>query len=205
MPLTAIDKIEWINIFLGIFSIPLNMYRRIEVWYINIAMSSLTVFAFYHRQVYSRCFIGTLSMAMALYGWYSWTFKKKDKKKPKPITTTSAHEWLLLLALASAAIVPSYLLLQKLAARLSLPGSISFIMTLVGMWLSAEKKLETPLFWSGYNLLAIYETYLSGSQYFYKYLLYLVCAPYTYHLWYKAYKKQDEPGNASHPKPQYPR
>lgn len=190
MDLTIIARLEWISNLFGVLSMPLNMYRRIEFWYVNIVISLLTIFTSYHRQAYSRCLIGLVGIAMSCYGWYNWQYRKKDKEKPKPISTTSSREWLALFLVGGAVLLPYYFVLCLTPSPYPLLGAVCTIMVFLGMWLSAEKKLESSLFWGTYNLISICQAYLFGSNYIYKYLVYVALAPYTYYLWKKEYKKQ---------------
>ena len=62
-------------------------------------------------------------------------------------------------------------------------------LTLVGLWATSHKKLETYLIWFLANTISIYVHQRTKSYWFMgKYIFYLGLSVYSFYTWYEAYR-----------------
>ncbi|MEM9738019.1 MAG: nicotinamide riboside transporter PnuC [Bacteroidota bacterium] len=189
MEITIINVLDWVSVLLGILSIPLNMYRKTVVWPVNILSNIINFLIYYQKNSYSRMITIACMVPINMYGWYVWKVKKEKGAQEKLITTTPWYAWGILLLLNTILSSLFYLFLKTTSSPTPIIGSITTIMTFIGLWLSANKKLESSIFWGIYNLLSIYQHQLLGMRLKWKYIIYVLLSPYTYYLWRKAYYK----------------
>ena len=178
--------LEIIVAVIGVVCAPLNIFLKAALWPLNILISLLTIFLYYHRRDYSFCFASGIGILIACYGWYRWGFYRDREGKKKAVTTMRAYMWGLMGLVGAVGTCSFYVLLSKIGSKNPFSGAFSMTLCYIGLWLSSEKKLESTWCWFLYNLLAVYRNCLLGAWVFaVKYALYASLAPYQYYFWKK--------------------
>ncbi|MEM7173820.1 MAG: nicotinamide riboside transporter PnuC [Bacteroidota bacterium] len=180
--------IEIFSVCVSLGTIWLGIKQRPLSWLVSIFITLLNLSIYHEGALYDKWISGFMSIAFSIYGWYNWRHGGRNNSVLKTITKTSQSQFIYIVA---AGIAFDYIVAQILLyCDSSLPyiGAISTLLVIIGLWMSANKKLEAYIVWSLLNIISIYVHYQKSYLWFtLKYLVYLLSSSYGYMEWRKLY------------------
>lgn len=186
---------NYLEIFSTLFSI-LPLYlganQYILHWPLSILVSLANLLIYFYKGLYASLFQNILCIMISLYGWYAWHYGGQNRTELTIITRTplSTAGWLLIAGLLYIVAINA-ILTHLDGATFRFVDSLRSALTMVGMWLTSHKKLETYLVWFVVNVISIAIFYQKESYFLsMKYLFFLVFSIYSYRLWYHQYSAQ---------------
>lgn len=194
--LRDIDYLKKLELFSACFSVVtmyFGMKQRIISWPISITISLLNLPIYYSKRAYASFLHGIIYISISLYGWYCWRYGGKNRTALKVITRTSLKEAFLLLLGVLLYMVTIYPLLMRLQSNEPFLDASRNALTLVGMWATSHKKLETYIIWFTANAVSICFFQKTKTLFFMaKYTFYLIFSVYSYYVWYQQYQAQKQ-------------
>lgn len=186
-----------INVIISLVNIPLSVYEWVISWYISLGISLLTLHSDYQREAWLLCVIRCCFTVNTCYGLYKWTVGARRSKNKLQITKMAPKSWLKVLGCAAIGWGLFYFCVMWLTppawrTQLKNPALDTLIGTMIftGQRLTAHKKLESQLFWLGYNIVVMYQrAFIQGSLLWVKHLIYVPLCFWGYTVWLKKYKK----------------
>jgi nicotinamide mononucleotide transporter len=143
---------------------------------------------FWKAKLYADFGLHVFYLVLNIYGWYYWVAgaKKTEESDKLPITQIKRSWWLWLTIGSAISIVIMGGLLSQTDASVPYWDSTTTVLSVIGMWLTARKKLENWHFWLIVNILSS-GIYIYKEIYFYTalYLIYIGMAVAGYLSWRK--------------------
>jgi len=187
------SAIEWIAVITGILSVWFSLKENILVYPVGIISVLIYVYLAFNYKLYADMGVNAYYFLMSVYGWYHWTDTNGDRDQiPVSLNTTKDHLITLLLLLSSFAILASVL---SFATDSDVPfwdaATTSF--AIVGMWLMAQKKLESWIAWIITDLLSIPLYFHKGLVLTsFQFFLFTTLAIGGYFAWRASYRKEQQ-------------
>lgn len=171
-------------------------FGLLYVWYMKKA--SLLAFPFgiinvliyiyicFDARLYAYATINLFYFIMSVYGWYNWT-RKREGESALPISRCSKRS----LFINGLVMILSFLILWILLSRFTdnpVPfwDALTTSVYIIGMWLTAQKKLENWIFWIVGDVISI-GLFSSQGLYFssFQFLVFTVIAILGFMEWRK--------------------
>lgn len=171
----------------------LGAKQKIAVWPLNIFVSFLNMIVFYKREIYSSFFQSIVDVIYPLYGWYRWKYGSAQGTPLLIITKTGKKQWIFLGIGGVLYMILMALFLKIIGAPKLFLDLCRGALIVIGMWLTANKKLETYLVWVALNVVSIL-LFIQKQMpsYIGKHSILLIAAFKSYTLWRSQYDKQTE-------------
>ncbi|MEM7362308.1 MAG: nicotinamide riboside transporter PnuC [Bacteroidota bacterium] len=188
---TIFNHLEKVSTVCSILSFWFGTQQKTIAWPISIAITLMNLPYYFYKELYVTVFHHFIHILISLYGWYAWAHEPEGGKKLQRISRTSSQEWLFITLSVALYMVFFYPVLEYVGARLPLVDMVRNVLTLVGLWATSRKKLETYLIWLVVNVISVYVHQRTKSYWFMcKYIFYLGLSIYSFYTWYRAYRKE---------------
>ena len=151
--------LEFIAFSFGIISVIYAKKENILVYPTGIICTVITVYILYKAQFFGDMMMNIYYSSMSIYGWWNWSRKDKDKYLLE-ISSISKNEiglivFLFLLTISITYLVYFFTIICPLFQctvydKIGIPNYIDILTSgifFVAMWLMANKKLESWIFW----------------------------------------------------------
>ena len=188
-----INALEAAGLVFGLLAVWLLIKQNIWTWPAGIIYVFISFVIFYQVKLYADLALHIVFLALNVYGWYYWIYGKKDKEEELPVTRAKPKTLAVLVVLSALGIAAMGTLFTLYTdAAVPYWDSTTTVLSLVGMWLTAKKKIENWHFWFVVDVLAT-GIYVYKGIYFYAllYLIYVGMAVAGYLAWRKDLYEQD--------------
>lgn len=191
------SQLEKVSTIFSIVSFWFGTKQRLVAWPISILISLINMPYYFYKGIYVSVFHNLIYIVISLYGWYTWAYGGKKGKALKEITRISWKECIAFGVSMVLYIALLYPILQYIGARLTFLDIVRNSLTLLGLWATSQKKLETYLIWFTVNVLSVFLFYKTKSYWFMgKYIFYLGLSAYSFYEWYRQYASGKEASSA---------
>jgi nicotinamide mononucleotide transporter len=185
---SRIDLLELGGLIFGLLAVWFLIKNNIWTWPSGIAYVLISFVIFWRTKLYADFALHVFYLILNIYGWYYWiTGAQKTKKSDSlPVTKMKSRWWLWLTIASAVSIVIMGGLLSRTDASVPYWDSTTTVLSVIGMWLTARKKLENWHFWLVVDILSS-GIYFYKEIYFYSalYLIYIGMAVAGYLSWKK--------------------
>lgn len=141
--------LEFLAFFFGIISVIYAKKENILVYPTGIICTVITVYLLYKAQYFGDMMMNVYYSLMSLYGWWNWSRKDKNRYLVKIARFSKEDTWLTIL-LFTFTIFITYSVYKFNINEIAIPNYIDIFTSglfFVAMWLMANKKLESWIFW----------------------------------------------------------
>ncbi len=215
--------IEFTAMTFGIISVIFAKKENILVYPTGIVSTILYVYLLSHWQMYGDLIINIYYTLMSIYGWWVWS-RVVDQKSHKhiPITKSSQKDYLLALGIfifTSAFVIWVYRHYNVMPNALGFEDSVNYAWqhlstgklteikkitpfldtfttgaAFAAMWLMANKKLESWIFWIAVNTVSVPLYFIKGYGFTgIQYFIFLILAFQGYKEWKILMKQENNP------------
>ncbi len=215
--------IEFTAMTFGIISVIFAKKENILVYPTGIVSTILYVYLLSHWQMYGDLIINIYYTLMSIYGWWVWS-RVVDQKSHKhiPITKSTQKDYLLALAIfifTSAFVIWVYRHYNVMPDTLGFTDSVNYAWqhlstgklaeikkitpfldtfttgaAFAAMWLMANKKLESWIFWIAVNTVSVPLYFIKGYGFTgIQYFIFLILAFQGYKEWKILMKQENNP------------
>lgn len=152
--LTSWSSLELIGTLVGLVYLWLEYRASIYLWIAGIIMPAIYIFVYYKAGLYADAGINVYYLSAAIYGWIVWSVRSsKSEKKEHPITHTPSRLIVpLILAFIIAFFSIGWLLVNYTDSNVPWLDSFTTALSIVAMWMLAEKYVEQWLVWTGVDI-----------------------------------------------------
>jgi len=204
--------LEFIAASFGIISVFYAKKENILVYPTGIISTGIYVYLLSQWSLYGDLIINIYYTLMSIYGWYMWSKIIDDDKQHIPITKVTKKDKLWsfgIFAFTSVFVIAVYRFFNVMPNSLNFSESISYAYenltsgsladfraatpyldtfttgaAFAAMWLMANKKLESWIFWIAVNIVSIPLYFVKGYGFTgIQYFIFLVLAFYGYSAW----------------------
>jgi nicotinamide mononucleotide transporter len=193
--LTTWQAWEMLAVVLAIAYLVLVIRQNIWCWAAAAVSTLLYLFIMYHSRLYMESLLQLFYLAMAAYGWYSWTHPAGDEADGRgelKVTTWPLRRHLLTIGSVLLLVYVSGALLARYSDA-ALPHLDSFTTwgAVVATFMVARKVLENWLYWFVIDAVSI-GLYLDRELFFTAALfaLYLIMIGFGYRSWRASMRDQ---------------
>jgi len=146
--LTA-NYIEVIAASLGMVAIYLQIKQKVWYWPVSIVLVSLYIIVYIEAKLYADMSLQVYYLLISFYGWYHWTFGKRDAPGGKLPVTFVSRKLAILLLTASIVffIIISGILIRYTDSDLPYWDAFTTALSFVATWMLAKKIIENWLVW----------------------------------------------------------
>ena len=141
--------LEFLAFSFGIISVIYAKKENILVYPTGIICTVITVYLLYKAQYFGDMMMNIYYSLMSIYGWWNWSRIENDKYLLK-ITRFSKNDLGLTVFLFLLTITITYAVYTFNLTEIKIPNYIDIFTSgifFVAMWLMANKKLESWIFW----------------------------------------------------------
>ena len=141
--------LEFIAFSFGIISVIFAKKENILVYPTGIICTVITVYILYKAQYFGDMMMNIYYSLMSIYGWWNWSRIQNDKYLLK-ITRFSKNDLGLTVFLFLLTITITYAVYTFNLTEIKIPNYIDMFTSgifFTAMWLMANKKLESWMFW----------------------------------------------------------
>lgn len=141
--------LEFIAFSFGIISVIFAKKENILVYPTGIICTVITVYLLYKAQYFGDMMMNIYYSLMSIYGWWNWSRIQNDKYLLK-ITRFSKNDLGLTVFLFLLTITVTYAVYTFNLTEIKIPNYIDIFTSgifFTAMWLMANKKLESWVFW----------------------------------------------------------
>lgn len=178
--LLTINWLEAIGLIFGLLAVFYLIKESILTWPTGIAYILVSFIIFWQEQLYGDLLLHIFFLALNIYGWYFWKYGRTKNKQELKISWLSLKENIIYILLSLVGILLFGLFLSNIHLIFTnlIPASVPYwdaattSLSIVGMWLTARKKIENWAYWLVVDILAV-GIYSYKELYFYA-LLYFV-------------------------------
>jgi len=212
--------IEFVAMAFGIASVLFAKKENILVYPTGIISTALYVYLLSRWQMYGDLIINIYYTLMSIYGWWVWSRVVDDQsQKHIPITKSSKKDYLLALGIfvfTSAFVIWVYRHYNVMPNELGFKDSVHYAWqhlstgklaeikkitpfldtfttgaAFAAMWLMANKKLESWIFWIAVNMVSVPLYFIKGYGFTgIQYFIFLILAFQGYKQWQKLMQKE---------------
>lgn len=141
--------LEFIAFSFGIISVIFAKKENILVYPTGIICTVITVYLLYKAQYFGDMMMNIYYSLMSIYGWWNWSRIENDKYLLK-ITRFSKNDLGLTVFLFLLTVTITYVVYTFNLTEIKIPNYIDIFTSgifFTAMWLMANKKLESWVFW----------------------------------------------------------
>ena len=141
--------LEFLAFSFGIISVIYAKKENILVYPTGIICTVITVYLLYKAQYFGDMMMNIYYSLMSIYGWWNWSRIKNDKYLLK-ITRFSKNDLGLTVFLFLLTVTITYAVYTFNLTEIKIPNYIDIFTSgifFTAMWLMANKKLESWIFW----------------------------------------------------------
>jgi len=186
---------EFIAVVFGIAGVWFNKKENILVYPVGLVNTILYIFISLQLHLIGEASVNLYYTIVSIYGWILWAKKDKSHRPALHITWSSGKEWAGHIAFFASCYVIfffclSYLKKEFLPGALPAADAFASATAFTGMWLMANKKIESWYWWIATNIASIPLYFVKGLVFtsFY-YLVLLILAVLGLIEWIKKTKE----------------
>lgn len=195
-----LSYIELVGTILYLWSVWLIARRQVLTWPVGIISVVLYMILFYQIRLYSDTLEQVYYLGASIYGWWVWHKSPQNNGQITGVEYSSKNRLMiwgaltLLLSTAGGAFMSQiHILLPALfpePASLPYLDALTTIMSFTAMWLMAQKKIESWLYWIIVDVIGIWLYYVKDVKFIaLLYVVLLIIAINGFRSWLKASKK----------------
>jgi len=192
---TFIIILEFIAVVFGIISVVYAKKENILVYPTGIICTVITIYLLYRAQYFGDMMMNIYYSIMSIYGWWNWS-RIKDNRYIVLITRTNKKEYLIASFFFLLTIGITFFVYKMNLDFLEIPNYIDIFTSGVfftAMWLMANKKIESWIFWIVGDIITIpLYSYRGLGILSLQYLIFLILAIQGYYEWKKTLNKQSQ-------------
>lgn len=147
------NYVEVIGAILTIIYVWLNIKENAWNWFFCILGTFCYIYVAYSAKLWGFCLLNIFFVLVSIYGWWNWRFGNKNAVDTLAITKSSASYLLKNLVIGVILTIFFALILSKTGNPAPFFDAFIFAFSLIAQVLSAQKKLESWLFWIAINLI----------------------------------------------------
>jgi len=179
-------EMGWLQWFAFVFSILYVIYaarENIWCWLFGMVSVSFLFVIYYQTRLFSDALLQVFYMAMAVYGWITWS--QTNKEGSVPITTLSPRMHFVLIAVGFGVALLLGKFWTYFDAALPYVDAFTSSFSIIATFMVARKILENWLYWIVIDLVCIF-VYIDRSIYLiaFLFLVYTLLAVYGWKIWY---------------------
>ena len=187
--------LEFIAFIFGIISVVYAKKENILVYPTGIICTVITIYLLYRAQYFGDMMMNVYYSAMSIYGWWNWS-RVKDNHHIVLISRTNKKEYLTASFFFLLTIGITFSVYKMNLDFLEIPNYIDIFTSGVfftAMWLMANKKIESWIFWIVGDIITIpLYSYRGLGILSLQYLIFLILAIQGYYEWKKTLNKQSQ-------------
>jgi len=188
--------LEFFALVFGLLAVVLLIKENIWTWPAGIIYCVISFFIFWNFQLYGDFIIHIYFFFLNIYGWYAWIGKKEASDTPalqvSHLDLKGQLTWIIITAVSVFLFARFLIALPSLFPGMepaSLPywDSVTSMLSVTGMWLTARKKIDNWYYWLAVDVVAT-GVYWYKGLYFYSvlYFTYIFLAVAGYLAWRKS-------------------
>ena len=192
---TYIIVLEFLAFIFGIISVVYAKKENILVYPTGIICTVITIYLLYRAQYFGDMMMNVYYSVMSIYGWWNWS-RVKDNHYIILISKTNKKEYLIASFFFLLTIVITFSVYKMNLDSLEIPNYIDIFTSgifFTAMWLMANKKIESWIFWIIGDIITIpLYGYRGLGILSLQYLIFLILAIQGYYEWKKTLNKQNQ-------------
>ena len=192
---TFIIVLEFLAFIFGIISVVYAKRENILVYPTGIICTVITIYLLYRAQYFGDMMMNVYYSVMSIYGWWNWS-RVKDNHHIVLISRTNKKEYLIASFFFLLTIGITFFVYKMNLDFLEIPNYIDIFTSGVfftAMWLMANKKIESWIFWIVGDIITIpLYSYRGLGILSLQYLIFLILAIQGYYEWKKTLNKQSQ-------------
>lgn len=192
---TFIIVLEFLAFIFGIISVIYAKRENILVYPTGIICTVITIYLLYRAQYFGDMMMNVYYSVMSIYGWWNWS-RVKDNHHIVLISRTNKKEYLTASFFFLLTIGITFFVYKMNLDFLEIPNYIDIFTSGVfftAMWLMANKKIESWIFWIVGDIITIpLYSYRGLGILSLQYLIFLILAIQGYYEWKKTLNKQSQ-------------
>jgi nicotinamide mononucleotide transporter len=193
--LKNVGWLEWTGVGFGVAEVLFAKANKIWLYPAGIISVIISSCLFIMSGLYAESVLNLYYLAMSIYGWWMWMYKRNTI--PLPISRVTQKEWFI----TSMIIVAGFVILYVCLAHLT-NSTVPFMDAWVsatawaGMWLLAKRKIENWILLNISNLFAIPLLFYKELPLYALLTIFLfIVAVFGYLDWLKILKQTNDTGN----------
>ena len=192
---TYIIVLEFLAFIFGIISVVYAKRENILVYPTGIICTVITIYLLYRAQYFGDMMMNVYYSIMSIYGWWNWS-RVKDNHYIVLISRTNKKEYLIASFFFLLTIGITFFVYKMNLDSLEIPNYIDIFTSgifFTAMWLMANKKIESWIFWIVGDIITIpLYSYRGLGILSLQYLIFLILAIQGYYEWKKTLNKQSQ-------------
>lgn len=192
---TYIIVLEFLAFIFGIISVIYAKRENILVYPTGIICTVITIYLLYRAQYFGDMMMNVYYSIMSIYGWWNWS-RVKDNHYIVLISKTNKKEYLIASFFFLLTIGITFFVYKMNLDSLEIPNYIDIFTSgifFTAMWLMANKKIESWIFWIVGDIITIpLYSYRGLGILSLQYLIFLILAIQGYYEWKKTLNKQSQ-------------
>ena len=192
---TYIIVLEFLAFIFGIISVVYAKRENILVYPTGIICTVITIYLLYRAQYFGDMMMNVFYSIMSIYGWWNWS-RVKDNHYIVLISKTNKKEYLIASFFFLLTIGITFFVYKMNLDSLEIPNYIDIFTSgifFTAMWLMANKKIESWIFWIVGDIITIpLYSYRGLGILSLQYLIFLILAIQGYYEWKKTLNKQSQ-------------
>ncbi len=191
-----INLLEFSGLVFGVLCVVFLIRQNILTWICGIIYVLISFVIFWQARLYGDFFLHIFFLVLNIYGWREWTRGDQYSKDTElPVTMLSINSNLRFLGITVLGVLLFALILKEAPgwipgmepAALPFWDSMTSVLSITGMWLTAKKKIDNWYYWLVVDILATL-IYYYKELYFYSilYFIYIGLAIAGYLAWKKS-------------------
>ena len=192
---TYIIVLEFHAFIFGIISVVYAKKENILVYPTGIICTVITIYLLYRAQYFGDMMMNVYYSIMSIYGWWNWS-RVKDNHYIVLISKTNKKEYLIASFFFLLTIGITFFVYKMNLDSLEIPNYIDIFTSgsfFTAMWLMANKKIESWIFWIVGDIITIpLYSYRGLGILSLQYLIFLILAIQGYYEWKKTLNKQSQ-------------
>ena len=192
---TYIIVLEFLAFIFGIISVVYAKRENILVYPTGIICTVITIYLLYRAQYFGDMMMNVYYSIMSIYGWWKWS-RVKDNHYIVLISKTNKKEYLIASFFFLLTIGITFFVYKMNLDSLEIPNYIDIFTSgifFTAMWLMANKKIESWIFWIVGDIITIpLYSYRGLGILSLQYLIFLILAIQGYYEWKKTLNKQNQ-------------
>ena len=192
--------IELIGTMLYLWSVWLIAKRRVLTWPVGIVSVLLYMALFYQIRLYSDTLEQVYYLGASIYGWWVWGKSPKDEGRVSDVRYNNRNAMVLWVALTAIISILTGVLMSRIhilfpaifpeAASFPYLDALTTIMSFSAMWLMAQKKIESWIYWIIVDMIGIWLYFVKEVRFIsLLYVILLVMAINGLISWHKTWKE----------------
>ena len=192
---TYVIVLEFFAFVFGIISVVYAKKENILVYPTGIICTVITIYLLYRAQYFGDMMMNVYYSIMSIYGWWNWS-RVKDNHYIVLISKTNKKEYWIASFFFLLTIGITFFVYKMNLDSLEIPNYIDIFTSgifFTAMWLMANKKIESWIFWIVGDIITIpLYSYRGLGILSLQYLIFLILAIQGYYEWKKTLNKQSQ-------------